>query len=74
MGWSRLSSDGRRRHLRDARRFYYEGDLNPFPDYTAEGSFSERQYTFKSGGGDSVGRAFRGVEAFKDVDTKLNGA
>ena len=40
----------------DARRFYYEGDLNPFPDYTAEGSFSERQYTFKSGGGDSVGR------------------
>ena len=49
-------------------KFFYEGDSNPFPDYYAEGSFSDRQYTFKSGSGAVIGRAFRAVEAFRDVD------
>ena len=30
-------------------KFYYEGDMNPFPDYYAEGSFLDRTYTFKAG-------------------------
>ena len=31
-------------------KFYYEGDANPFADFEAEGSFTDRTYTFKAGG------------------------
>ena len=52
-------------------QFYYEGDANPFGDFYAEGSFSERAYTFKAGGlgGDTIARVKRSPEVFKDVDT-----
>ena len=50
-------------------KFYYEGDLNPFPDFKAEGSFSARKYTFKNGGGETIARVSRGEEAVRDVDT-----
>lgn len=49
-------------------KFFYEGDANPFPDFTASGTFSERSYTFKAGG-DTIARVSRGEEAFRDVDT-----
>ena len=49
-------------------KFYYEGDMNPFPDYYAEGSFLDRVYTFKSGNGEVVGKASRGIEAIRDLD------
>ena len=54
--------------LTPSYKFYYENDMNPFPDYRAEGSFSDRQYTFKAGNGDTIARSFRAEEAFKDVD------
>jgi len=51
-------------------QFYYEGDDNPFGDFFAEGSFSDRLYTFKSPGGlDSIAKVRRVEEAIKDVDT-----
>ena len=43
--------------------------MNPFPDFTAAGSFSEKQYTFKNGRGETIARVGRGEEAFRDVDT-----
>lgn len=49
-------------------KFYYEGDLNPFPDYYAEGSFLDRIYTFKSGNGEVIGKASKAIEAIRDVD------
>jgi len=51
--------------------FYYEGDMNPFPDFHAEGTFSERKYTFKTnslGGGSVIARVSRAEEAIRDVD------
>lgn len=50
-------------------KFFYEGDANPFPDFTASGTFSDRKYTFKTGFGETIARVSRGEEAFKDVDT-----
>ena len=50
-------------------KFFYEGDMNPFPDFTATGAFSERKYTFKNGMGETIARVNRGEEAFRDVDT-----
>jgi len=51
-------------------QFYYEGDDNPFGDFYAEGSFSDRAYTFKAGGlnGDTIARVKRAPEIFQDVD------
>jgi len=50
-------------------QWYYEGDDNPFGDFFAEGSFSDRMYTFKSPGGiETIARVRRGEEVFKDVD------
>jgi uncharacterized protein YxjI len=51
-------------------QFYYEGDANPFGDFYAEGSFSDRTYTFKSGGpfGETIARVRRAPEVFQDVD------
>ena len=48
--------------------FFYEGDLNPFPDFIAEGSFSQRKYTFKNGFGETIARVSRGEEMVRDVD------
>ena len=48
-------------------KFYYEGDLNPFADFEAEGSFSDRAYTFKAGM-DTIARVKRAPEIFRDVD------
>ena len=50
-------------------KFYYEGDLNPFPDMKATGSFLDRKYTFTSGSGDVIARVGRDFEFIKDVDT-----
>jgi len=51
-------------------KFFYEGDLNPFPDFTAEGSFSERKYTFKNGQRQIIAMVDRNFfEVFQDVDT-----
>jgi uncharacterized protein YxjI len=47
--------------------FYYEGDANPFADFEAEGSFTDRTYTFKAGG-DTIARVRRAPEIVKDVD------
>ena len=49
---------------------YYEGDANPFGDFYAEGSFTDRTYTFKSGGlgGEMIARVRRDPEVFRDVD------
>ena len=47
--------------------FYYEGDMNPFADFEAEGSFTDRLYTFKAGF-DTIARVRRAPEVFKDVD------
>ena len=57
-------------HSAFACRFYYEGDANPFGDFYAEGSFSDRTYTFKAGGlgGDVIARVRRDPELFEDVD------
>lgn len=49
-------------------QFYYEGDANPFGDFYAEGSFADKQYTFKAGM-DTIARVRRETEAFKDVDS-----
>lgn len=50
-------------------QFYYEGDANPFGDFFAEGSFSDRTYTFKSAGGVStIAKVRRAPEVFRDVD------
>jgi uncharacterized protein YxjI len=51
-------------------QFYYEGDANPFGDFYAEGSFSDRTYTFKTGGplGETIARVRRAPEIFQDVD------
>ena len=49
-------------------KFYYEGDMNPFADFEAEGSFLDRTYTFKAGWGDTIARVRRSPEVFKDVD------
>ena len=49
-------------------RFYYEGDLNPFADFEAEGSFADRTYTFKAGMGEVIARVKRAPEVFRDVD------
>jgi uncharacterized protein YxjI len=48
-------------------QFYYEGDANPFGDFYAEGSFSDRMYTFKAGF-DTIAKVRRAEEAFQDVD------
>ena len=51
--------------------FYYEGDANPFPDFHATGSFTDRTYTFKAGGPlneQVIARVSRAPEFFKDVD------
>mmetsp|Transcript_31062 Transcript_31062/g.51552 ORF Transcript_31062/g.51552 Transcript_31062/m.51552 type:complete len:122 (-) Transcript_31062:194-559(-) len=51
-------------------KFFYEGDLNPFPDFEAEGSFSERRYAIRNGFGDLIARVERsGVEVFGGVDS-----
>ena len=42
-------------------KFYYEGDANPFADLTAEGSFTDRRYTFKNGRGETVARVARSL-------------
>ena len=51
-------------------QFYYEGDDNPFGDFYAEGSFSDRKYTFTAGGlhGDTIARVTRAPEIIQDVD------
>jgi len=50
-------------------KFFYEGDMNPFPDWTAEGSFSERKYTFKNGMGETIARVGRNFfEVVTDLD------
>lgn len=50
-------------------QFYYEGDLNPFGDFYAEGSFLDRQYTFKTAGGlETIAKVRRAPEVFRDVD------
>lgn len=51
--------------------FFYEGDANPFPDFSAEGSFSERRYTFKNGLGQTIARVSREDEMIRDVDQYL---
>lgn len=50
-------------------KFFYEGDLNPFPDFKAAGSFSERRYTFKNGLGETIARVSRGEEMVRDLDS-----
>mmetsp|Transcript_14808 Transcript_14808/g.32111 ORF Transcript_14808/g.32111 Transcript_14808/m.32111 type:complete len:254 (-) Transcript_14808:241-1002(-) len=50
-------------------KFYYEGDMNPFADFHAEGSFLDRAYTFKAGWGDTIARVRRGTEFVKDLDS-----
>ena len=52
-----------------ASQFYYEGDMNPFADWHAEGSFLDRAYTFKAGFGDTIARVRRTSELVKDLDT-----
>jgi len=52
-------------------KFYYEGDFNPFADFTAEGSFLDRTYTFKAGFGATIARVRRSSEIFNDVDSYL---
>lgn len=47
--------------------FYYEGDLNPFADWHAEGSFLDRAYTFYAGR-DVIARTRRAPELMRDVD------
>ncbi len=47
--------------------FYYEGDLNPFADFHAEGSFFDRKYTFYAGG-DPIARVRRAPELMRDVN------
>lgn len=47
--------------------WYYEGDLNPFADFHAEGSFLDRTYTFRAGGS-TIARVRRAPEVFKDKD------
>ena len=49
-------------------KFYYEGDMNPFADFEAEGSFSDRAYTFRAGG-DCIARVKRAPELVKDLDS-----
>lgn len=50
-------------------QWYYEGDDNPFGDFYAEGSFSDRTYTFKTPGGmQTIARVARAPEVFRDVD------
>ena len=41
--------------------------MNPFADFEAEGSFSDRKYTFKAGF-DTIARVQRLEEAVRDVD------
>jgi len=50
-------------------KFFYEGDLNPFPDFKAEGSFGDRTYTYKNGFGETLARVSRGTEVVRDVDS-----
>ena len=52
-------------------KFYYEGDANPFADFEAEGSFTDRTYTFKAGGplGGTIAKVRRAPELVKDLDT-----
>ena len=50
-------------------KFYYEGDMNPFADFEAEGSFFDRAYTFKAGWGDTIARVRRAPEIIKDLDS-----
>lgn len=50
-------------------KFFYEGDMNPFPDFVAKGTFSERKYTLKNGLGETIARVSRSEEAFNNVDT-----
>lgn len=51
-------------------QFYYEGDDNPFGDFFAEGSFSDRKYTFKTpGGAENIAKVSRAPEVVRDVDT-----
>lgn len=50
-------------------QFYYEGDMNPFADWHAEGSFLDRTYTFKAGFGDTIARVRRSTEVVRDVDS-----
>jgi len=52
-------------------KFFYEGDSNPFPDFYAEGSFSQRRYTFTNGMGETIARVSREDEMVKDVDQYL---
>lgn len=44
---------------------------NPFGDFYAEGSFSDRTYTFKAGGlgGETIARVRRAPEIFEDLDS-----
>ena len=50
-------------------QFYYEGDDNPFGDFFAEGSFTDRMYTFKTPGGvETIAKVRRAEEVFNDVD------
>ena len=49
-------------------KFYYEGDMNPFADFEAEGSFSDRAYTFRAGG-ECVARVKRAPELVRDLDS-----
>ena len=52
-------------------KFYYEGDANPFADFEAEGSFTDRTYTFKAGGpiGGTIAKVRRAPELVNDLDT-----
>lgn len=56
---------------RSEYKFYYEGDANPFPDFEAEGSFTDRTYTFKAGGplGGTIAKVRRAPEIVNDLDT-----
>merc|ERR1712060_949599 len=50
-------------------KFFYEGDMNPFPDFRAEGSIADRTYTYKNGFGETIARVSRGTEVVRDVDS-----